>query len=357
MLENFYKGNYKTYLAIPVILMIASAFLAFIYPGVPRGIDLSGGTLILIRSDKALDAKQAEEILTKNFSLSDLSVVSTSSPLGGNGLTIRFAEDALLANAGSELSLAKSALKTDPATALQHAKNVAEILRPYLQPAELPAEPAEAVDAANTMLIDAKENFSKKIQQLIVERFNLGDNIAFQKKEVSPTLGSAFYSTAINAGILGFILVIIVVFAFFRKVVPSMAVIASAILDILGAMGLMALFRIPLTLSSIPALLMLIGYSIDTDTMLTTKVLTRREESPAARAHDAMMTGLTMTGTTIAAMAVMLVFSIIGQMEVMYEISAVLLSGLLFDITSTWLMNAPVLLWYVEMQGKKRSKK
>lgn len=354
LFENAYKRNYKIYLIVPAVLAVLTLFLTFIYPGIPRGIDLSGGTLIIIRSDKPLDAAQAQDILTKNFNLTDLSVVSTSSPLGGNGLTIRFAENTVISNADKELSLAKSALSTDPASALQHAKNAVEILKPYLTSAELPSDAAQAVQSAEDLFLTAKENFNKRIQEMIVEHFNLGDDVAFQKKEVSPTLGSTFYATALNAGILALILIIIVVFVLFRELVPSAAVIASMLLDILGATGLMAVFRIPLTLSTIPALLMLVGYSVDTDTMLTAKVLKGREGTPSARAYDALLTGLTMTGTTIAALLAMLLFSFIGQIEIIYEIAAVLLFGLLFDITSTWLMNAPVLLWYVERQGAKK---
>ena len=155
-------------------------------------------------------------------------------------------------------------------------------------------------------------------------------------------------------GITAMFLVILVIYFFFRKIVPSAAVIISALLDVIGALGLMALFQIPLTLSSIPALLMLIGYSVDTDVMLTTKLLKRREQNVQARTYDAMKTGLTMTFTTIAALTAMLVLSFFSQMLVVFEISAVILFGLIVDLSSTWLMNAPVLLWYLERSGKKQ---
>jgi preprotein translocase subunit SecF len=190
------------------------------------------------------------------------------------------------------------------------------------------------------------------VQTLVSERFQLGKEVAFQKKEVSPTLGSAFYRTAFNVGIVAMVLITIVIFIFFRQVVPSAAVIASAGLDIVGALGLMALFQIPLTLSSIPALLMLIGYSVDTDVMLTTKLLKRREQSKDQRVYDSLITGLTMNATTIAALLAMLALSFTSQMLVVFEISAVLLFGLIIDLSSTWFMNAPVLLWYVERREK-----
>jgi preprotein translocase subunit SecF len=49
----------------------------------------------------------------------------------------------------------------------------------------------------------------------------------------------------------------------------------------------------------------------------------------------------------------MLVVSYFYQIEVIYQIAAVLFFGLVGDLISTWLMNAPVLLWYIESKGGK----
>ncbi len=348
-LRGLYKGNYKRLLILPVIVFIATAFLAFVYPGIPLGIDLSGGTLIIIRSEKPLDARQTEELLTQNFDLTDLSVVSTSSPVSGNGLTIKFARNTAIAAAEKELALAKA---SQGETSLAHSRAAVELVSDYIPTVNLSADAGKAVQQASEAVVDAKESFNNRVQALISEKFQLGKEVAFQKKDVSPTLGSAFYRTAFNVGLVAMVLITIVIFIFFRQVVPSVAVIASAVLDIVGALGLMALFQIPLTLSSIPALLMLIGYSVDTDVMLTTKLLKRREQSTDQRVYDSLITGLTMNATTIAALLTMLVLSFTTQMLVVFEISAVLLFGLIVDLSSTWFMNAPVLLWYVERRER-----
>ena len=52
-----------------------------------------------------------------------------------------------------------------------------------------------------------------------------------------------------------------------------------------------------------------------------------------------------MTSTTIAAVTVLLIVSWAGQVEVIEEISAVLLMGLIFDILNTWLTNVGILKW------------
>ncbi|MDP6670679.1 MAG: hypothetical protein QGI60_02585 [archaeon] len=348
-LIGLYKGNYKRLLIIPIIILIATSFLAFVYPGVPLGIDLSGGTLIIMRSEKPLDARVTEEILVQNFDLTDLSVVSTSSPVSGNGLTIKFARNTAIFAAEKELALAKAA---QGETAIAHSQTVIELVSDYIPAVTISADAEKAVLQASEAVVDAKESFNNQVQTLVSEKFQLGKEVAFQKKEVSPTLGNAFYRTAFNVGIVAMILITIVIFIFFRQIVPSAAVIASSALDIIGALGLMALFQIPLTLSSIPALLMLIGYSVDADVMLTTKLLKRMEQSKDQRVYDSLITGLTMNFTTIAALSAMLILSFTSQMLVVFEISAVLLFGLLIDLSSTWFMNAPVLLWYIERRER-----
>jgi len=66
-----------------------------------------------------------------------------------------------------------------------------------------------------------------------------------------------------------------------------------------------------------------------------------------------MITGLTMTSTAIAALLAMLVLSYFSQIEVIFQISAIIIFGLVAGILSTWFMNAAVLLWYIEGRGGK----
>jgi len=177
------------------------------------------------------------------------------------------------------------------------------------------------------------------------------DNINI--KEIGAILGAAFLHTALVSAIWAAILVIIVIFIIFREWVPSLAVISAGIIDVFGALLGMAIFNIPLSLTTIPVLLMLVGYSVDTDIMLTTKLLKRKEGgSPNKRVVDAMKTGLIMTSTTLGAMLSMLVVSYVYNITDIFYMAIVLICGLIVDLLSTWLMNAPVLLWYVESKKK-----
>ncbi|MDO8538664.1 MAG: protein translocase subunit SecF, partial [archaeon] len=170
----------------------------------------------------------------------------------------------------------------------------------------------------------------------------------FQLREVGSSLGESFWQNAITITIASMILIIIVVFVFFRELVPSLAIIAAAIFDILCALGLMAWFGVNLSLATIPAVLSLVGYSIGTDILLTTRLLKRKEKTSSERTMDAFKTGITMTITTLVAVIVLLGFAYFYQMLIVFEISIVLLFGLIGDVISTWMMNAPILLMYLE---------
>ena len=47
----------------------------------------------------------------------------------------------------------------------------------------------------------------------------------------------------------------------------------------------------------------------------------------------------------------MVIISYFNQIEVIYHIATILLFGLVGDVISTWLMNAPILLWFMEKKG------
>ena len=121
-------------------------------------------------------------------------------------------------------------------------------------------------------------------------------------RAVGPSLSKQSLTQVYYALAFAFLFMSITVFIIFRNVVPSLAVIFAALSDIIIAVGGMSLLGIPLSLASVGALLMLIGYSVDTDILLTTRVLKRREGTLNERAVDAMKTGFTMAAAAIGSM-------------------------------------------------------
>ncbi|UGV40595.1 protein translocase subunit SecF [Methanococcoides orientis] len=173
-------------------------------------------------------------------------------------------------------------------------------------------------------------------------------------KQIGALYGKELQSQALKAIGLSFIGMAIVVFLIFRTAVPSIAVVLSAVSDIAIAVGFMNLVGIELSLGTVAALLMLIGYSVDSDILLTTRVLKRRG-TVNENIGRAMHTGLTMTTTTLAALVVMylvstfsyLVTSSASQVNLLSDISIVLIFGLAADIMNTWLLNTGILRWHV----------
>ncbi len=164
---------------------------------------------------------------------------------------------------------------------------------------------------------------------------------------IGPALGASFWQQAQTAIIAAFIFMGIIVFAIFRTSVPSIAVMLCALSDIVITLALMQVFGIELSLAGFAALLMLIGYSVDTDIMLTTKLL-KGSGLLIERIKGALKTGLTMSFTTIGVLAALLLSAI---SPVLSQIAAVLLIGLLVDVINTWLQNCVLLRWYMERKG------
>ncbi len=172
-------------------------------------------------------------------------------------------------------------------------------------------------------------------------------------RAVGPSLSKQSLNQVYYALAFAFLFMSITVFIIFRNLIPSLAVIFAAFSDIIIAVGGMSLLGIPLSLASVGALLMLIGYSVDTDILLTTRVLKRREGTINERAKDAMKTGFTMAAAAIGSMVALylVVRFFMPYAQVLDQIASVLIIGLIADVLATWLFNLGVLRWY--MEGKR----
>ncbi len=161
-----------------------------------------------------------------------------------------------------------------------------------------------------------------------------------------PSLSESFYKQLLIAILFAFAFMAIVVFIIFRNLVPSAAVIISAFADILMTLVLVNLLGIQMSSAGIIAFLMLIGYSVDTDILLTTKVL-KREGPLNKRIFGAFKTGTTMTLTSLLAITFALVI-VSSFSNILTQIFMILAIGLGFDLLNTWITNVSILKWYVK---------
>lgn len=158
---------------------------------------------------------------------------------------------------------------------------------------------------------------------------------------------------------LSFIFMAIVVFVVFRQFVVSALVVLCALADILIAAASMNLTGVELSLGTVAALLMLIGYSVDTDILLSMRVLKRKGDVDE-KIIGAMQTGLTMAGTTIAAVIALIIISnflylivpSFTRMDIIADMTMVLIFGLAADVFNTWVTNAQGLRWYLGRSKK-----
>ena len=286
-IKTIYEHKYKKLLLIPFIILL----LALIQIGtqyattgdfVNKGISLKGGSTITVDYDSSISMVELESFLDQKFPKAQISVRTITSA----GRILDFAIDS---------------------------------------------------DAQESKEIDSLMNAIK-------EKIDLKED-AYSIEVMGSSLGESFFKQIFMALIIAFLLMGIVVFIYFRSIAPSLAVILAALSDIVVTLAIFNLTGIKLSTAGIAAFLMLIGYSVDTDILLSTRVLKRKEMSVMERVYSAMKTGLTMSATTLSAILVALIFV---QSQTVKQIMIILFIGLLVDLIMTWIQNVGILRLYLE---------
>jgi len=284
---EFYDKKYKALLIIPfLILILAISQIAFqtVTTGefVNRGVSLKGGTTITIPTDKQLN----QDEMISNAKLA----------LPKNDVEIR-----VLKTAGVQTSV--------------------------------------IVESDATGKVDT-ENLLSSLEKST--GFNQSE---FSVDVIGSSLGSSFFKEIIIALIVAFVFMGIVVFLYFRTTVPSLAVILAAFSDMTVTVAIVNIMGIKLSTASVAAFLMLIGYSIDTDILLSTRLLKHKGGTVFERVIQSAKTGITMNITTVVAITVVLILS---KSEVLIQIMSILFIGLLADLINTWIQNVGILRIYLE---------
>jgi len=196
----------------------------------------------------------------------------------------------------------------------------------------------EAADAE----INELENAIKKTEiKLIEDQYTI--------ESMGSALGEQFFKQTITAVIIAFLAMGLVVFITFRKTVPSLFVILAASSDMICTLAVVSLLGIKLSTAGVAAFLMLIGYSVDTDILLTTRVIKRKQGAIFQRILGAMKTGMTMSMTSFLAAIVAYTFT---TSDVIKQIMLIIIIGLAFDMLNTWIQNAGILRWHLEKKEK-----
>ncbi|AXR79251.1 protein translocase subunit SecF [Natrarchaeobaculum sulfurireducens] len=170
-------------------------------------------------------------------------------------------------------------------------------------------------------------------------------SVVQQESTASPAFAEQTQQTALLGLAVAFLGMSVIAFVLFRTFVPSVAIVASAFSDIVIPLAFMSIVGIQLSLGTVAALLMLIGYSVDSDILLNNHIL-RREGDFFESTHRAMQTGITMTVTSMMAMLVMGVTAYLFGVELLASIGIILFVGLAADLMNTYMLNLSMLRWY-----------
>jgi preprotein translocase subunit SecF len=210
------------------------------------------------------------------------------------------------------------------------------------------AESVQPIAGSNSYIVSTQSTDTDRIQSQAETAGYTVESIQSQ----SASFSEQSQQLALTGVGVAFVAMSLLVFVLFRTFVPSIAVVASAFSDIVIPVALMNVFTaipvlpdIELSLGTVAALLMLIGYSVDSDILLNNHIL-RRRGGFYESTYKAMQTGVTMTLTSISAMVVMTLVSGLLAIPLLPDIGIILVFGLTADLMNTYLMNVSLLRWY-----------
>ena len=286
---SFYERNYKALMIIPLLLVVIAAFSLFTFYQktgdiMYKDVSLKGGITATVYTDKETNLAELTETINKIFVDSNIRKLSE---FGSN-------------------------------------KQVGIII--------------EVGDLDETKLKTVLESFFG---------FTLTDE-NYSVEVVGSSLGASFYGQMSKAMLFAFLLMALVVIAIYRSVIPSLAVIAATSADILIALAAANFLGLRIGTAGIAALLLLIGYSVDDNMLLTTKILKNKDGKAVNRFLDAAKTGMTMTLTTLVAL---IIGFLVSTSPVLKEMFLIMFAGLIADIFMTYFMNAGILIWYAKRKG------
>lgn len=353
---------YKTLMVIPPALSLVMVGI-LLTSGLEMGLEFRGGTWIEVLTDRDFSDAQLEQVnaMLSGVGLTDVeSVVGWDVDTGKNKLTVT---TTTVLNDSGKIKVKE--ILTPLAGGLTEFDTLSAPFSgklPVGLEEKLDSHLGRRVDVVleggvlKVMSLDLDSQETERVLEYYVDGELDGEFQVknFNSKTVGATLGETFRRQAKIAVVVAFTLMALVIFIAFHDLIPSFAVMLAAACDMALTAGAMSILGIPLTPASLAALLMLIGYSVDSDILLTVRVIKHGKGEIDKRIDESMKTGLTMTGTTLGVMVVIYIVSTwLTQIETLENIASVLLLGLFGDLFTTYFTNAGILKWYLEKNPAK----
>jgi len=375
--SKWYDKHYKILLFTPIIILIlALAYLGFFFSQhndlILKDVSLSGGTTITINGGVIENLEALEATLKQKFSdinfrkLTDLNsdklvAVIIESPASSEELK-KGIEDILgfqLTDKNSSIEFTGPTLSGNFYTELLKIIFLAFILMGLVVFLIFGESKRIKAIAISLSLVAVKLTFpTRAFLGALVILIGVSALIySFvkskgKKQQIYSVLASLIFIIVLIFPIYYFIfpIVFIIILMYFIESIPSIAVIFAAFSDVIFALAIVDFFGIKISSAGIAAFLMLIGYSVDTDILLTTRALRKKEGSLNERIYGAFKTGILMTTTALASVLPVF-FLVTGLPDSFRQIFLILALGLFADILNTWLTNAGIIKWYCTKKG------
>jgi preprotein translocase subunit SecF len=376
-LPNIYRSkHYRLFAILPIALFIISLYFI---PHIQLDQTLRGGIAIQLQTNSIVNTQSLASMINSNITGAEatvtrsrgsvaISIAANDSISNAHNIVVQlYSLNSSYAQDSVDIAVYRSVLNSDPQNATAQGiisklqanqtgyvgqmntlldQELAE-LKPMIGASNYSvkqnAMPSEIATNAQNAYSAADSAYKNKIMSFLSDHLSFS---TYSYNDVTPTLGAFFLSQLRGIIIAAFVVVAIVVLVVFRSPAPALTVVFGSANDIIVALGAMAVLGIPLGVASIGGLLMLIGYSMDTDVLAAVRILKRSDETPEERAYESMKTGITLTFAAIITFSILLVVSYVVYIPTYFEISSVVLVGLVADLITTWMSNTPLLLWY-----------
>lgn len=229
-------------------------------------------------------------------------------------------------------------------------KELESYLLSNFQSASFNLKTVESGGKVKGIIIEASDVNEKELLSAVQEKIGNLKKEDYNIEIMSSSLGASFFNQMFVALGIAFLFMGIVFHLYFRNMYATFSALLSAFLDLFITLGIMNFLSIRLTAGGIAAYLMLIGYSVDTSILLSTKLLKEKKDDINKALFKAMKTGLTMSFSGLVAMGLSYLLT---NNEALKQIMLILVVGLLMDIITTWIGNVTFLRIYLEKKNVK----
>jgi len=337
-LLNIYDKHYKVLLIFSLLLLLLSfAVIGYQYATtgdfVSRGVSLTGGLSLTLQApiENTMTADDLQAYLIKEFPKADITVRTF-----GSLSSLKFSIEA----AGLDEQELFNILKPKfPEMTLDDFNTNKQTIGPTF--------------GQSFFTQTLKAIFIAFLFMSIVIFLYFGESTKHKWIASVLTIISAlmmFYAKSALVYILSILIFLVLIALYIKESIPSFGIVLCAFSDLFFSLAIFNITGHNLSIASVAAFLMIVGYSIDTDILLSVRVLKRREGTIFQRIMGALKTGITMSLCTLVAVFAAYTFT---NSIVIKEIMFVLMAGLVGDIIFTWIQNAGILRWHLERKGWK----